>query len=68
MILDSPEFALIESFDPSPFRFEVDHDRLYLDALDRDLKREKLGMVCDTHLRLAGRFHCCSIFHNTISY
>jgi len=27
-------------------RFEVDHDRLYLDALDRDLKREKLGMVC----------------------
>jgi len=29
-----------------PSRFKVDHDRLYLDALDRDLKRKKLGMVC----------------------
>jgi hypothetical protein len=40
-------FALLLN-DPALFniiRFEVDHDRLYLDALDRDLKREKLGMV-----------------------
>ena len=28
--------------------FSVPHDRLFLDALDRDLKREKLGMEATT--------------------
>ena len=27
-----------------PFRFSVPHDRLFLDALERDLKREKMGL------------------------
>src|SRR5882762_4636926 len=26
------------------FRFSVPHDRLFLDALERDLKREKMGL------------------------
>jgi len=28
----------------SLFRFSVPHDRLFLDALERDLKREKAGL------------------------
>lgn len=31
-------------FDWPIFRFSVPHDRLFLDALERDLKREKMGL------------------------
>jgi len=31
-------------------RFSVPHDRLFLDALERDLKREKEGMATTTEI------------------
>jgi len=36
--------------DTLSFRFSVPHDRLFLDALERDLKREKMGMDPTTHI------------------
>jgi hypothetical protein len=34
-------------------RFSVPHDRLFLDALERDLKREKMGLEPTTQVSLS---------------
>ena len=38
------KIAVIHAFGSPPSRFSVPHDRLFLDALERDLKREKMGL------------------------
>jgi hypothetical protein len=39
--LVTPAFRIYDGTDV--LRFSVPHDRLFLDALERDLKREKMG-------------------------
>lgn len=46
-IISRPSLTTPTLFPPlgrRPHRFSVPHDRLFLDALERDLKREKMGM------------------------
>ena len=40
---NSTSFPLFDSLTHTFLRFSVPHDRLFLDALERDLKREKMG-------------------------
>ncbi|GHJ84602.1 hypothetical protein NliqN6_1004 [Naganishia liquefaciens] len=46
---EEAEGLLLPSFLPLP-RFSVPHDRLFLDALERDLKREKDGLQATTEV------------------
>jgi transcription factor STE12 len=46
----SPPYSLGYLFSFYIYRFSVPHDRLFLDALERDLKREKMGLDPTTQI------------------
>jgi hypothetical protein len=48
--VDDEDYRLALTFTFARRRFSVPHDRLFLDALERDLKREKEGMATTTEI------------------